>query len=201
MTDERIFLFDLDSTITRKEILPTIAEKLGRGEEMRKLTEDTMNGGLPFKQSFLRRVDMLKDIPVSEVSQEISNISLNDKIVEFIKKYHERCYVVTGNLDIWINPLMAKMNIFDHTYCSHAVEKDNIFQYVSLVVDKKSVIDQIVQPFVAIGDGNNDAEMIDAAEVGIGYGGVRSIAPSVLECASDAFYYENKLVEFLERLV
>ena len=91
MTDERIFLFDLDSTITRKEILPTIAEKLGRGEEMRKLTEDTMNGGLPFKQSFLRRVDMLKDIPVSEVSQEISNISLNDKIVEFIKKYHERC--------------------------------------------------------------------------------------------------------------
>ena len=92
---------------------------------------------------------------------------------------------------------MSKMNIFDHKYCSHAVEKDNIFQYVSLVVDKKSVIDQIVQPFVAIGDGNNDAEMIDAAEVGIGYGGVRSIAPSVLECASHAFYYENKLVEFL----
>ena len=31
---EYIFLFDLDSTITCKEILPTIAEKVNRQKEM-----------------------------------------------------------------------------------------------------------------------------------------------------------------------
>ena len=51
MTDY-IFLFDLDSTITKKEILPEIARKIGKEDEMRRLTEETMNGVLPFKQSF-----------------------------------------------------------------------------------------------------------------------------------------------------
>ena len=30
-----IFLFDLDSTISKQEILPTISEKVGRQKEMR----------------------------------------------------------------------------------------------------------------------------------------------------------------------
>ena len=75
------------------------------------------------------------------------------------------------------------------------------FQDVSSIVDKNAVIGQMVLPFVAVGDGNNDAEMIEAAEIGIGYGGVREIAPSVLACASHAVYQEQKLVEFLERLI
>lgn len=42
-----IFLFDLDSTITRQEILPTISEGIGKQKEMRKLTEATMRGEIP----------------------------------------------------------------------------------------------------------------------------------------------------------
>ena len=63
------------------------------------------------------------------------------------------------------------------------------------------MISQMVLPFVAVGDGNNDAEMIEAAEIGIGYGGVHDIAPAVLASASHVIYQEDKLVEFLERLV
>lgn len=54
MAEEPIFLFDLDSTITRQEILPTIAASVGRGEEMRDLTEKCMSGGLPFAKAFCR---------------------------------------------------------------------------------------------------------------------------------------------------
>ena len=57
-----IFLFDLDSTITKKEILPTISEKINKTNEMRELTEATMQGVIPFKTSFLKRVDILKNI-------------------------------------------------------------------------------------------------------------------------------------------
>ncbi|HBI60603.1 MAG TPA: phosphoserine phosphatase, partial [Lachnospiraceae bacterium] len=81
-----IFLFDLDSTITRQEILPTIAKKVGIYERMCSLTESTMRGEVPFKQSFLQRVDLLKDIPVSEISEKISQIILNEKLVSFIKE-------------------------------------------------------------------------------------------------------------------
>ena len=78
--------------------------------------------------------------------------------------------------------------------------KDGYIDKVFSVIDKSALTSQILLPFVAVGDGNNDAEMIDAAEVGIGYGGVRDIAPSVLSCASHAIYDEARLVAFLEIL-
>ncbi len=196
-----IFLFDLDSTITRQEILPTIAKKVGIYERMCSLTESTMRGEVPFKQSFLQRVELLKDIPVSEISEKISQIMLNEKLVSFIQENKNRCYIVTGNLDVWIEKLVSNMGMERNTFCSKAVEKDGFIQDVFSIVDKNAVISQMVLPFVAVGDGNNDAEMIEAAEVGIGYGGVRDIAPAVLACADHAIYDEDILVSFLERLL
>ena len=195
-----VFLFDLDSTLTKQEILPTISKELGIFEKMIQLTESTMNGEIPFKQSFLQRVELLKNIPVSEVNRMIGEIQLNELLVEFVKKNQERCYVVTGNLDVWIADLMKKIGMEKNLFCSKALVKDDYIQDIFSIVDKNAVISQMVLPFVAVGDGNNDAEMIEEAEIGIGYGGVREIAPSVLACASHAIYDEKKLVEFLERL-
>ena len=195
-----VFLFDLDSTLTKQEILPTISKELGIFGKMSQLTESTMKGEIPFKQSFLQRVELLKNIPVSEVNRMIGEIQLNELLVEFIKKNQERCYVVTGNLDVWIEDLMKKIGMEKNLFSSKALVKDDYIQDIFSIVDKNAVISQMVLPFVAVGDGNNDAEMIEEAEIGIGYGGVREIAPSVLACASHAIYDEKKLVEFLERL-
>lgn len=196
-----IFLFDLDSTVTKQEILPTISKRLGIYERMSELTESTMRGEIPFKQSFLQRVELLKDVPVSEVNEMVSRIQLNNHLVDFIQKNHDRCHIVTGNLDVWIDGVIRKLGMERNTFCSKAIVQNDYIEDVFNIVDKNAVIGQMVLPFVAIGDGNNDAEMIEAAEVGIGYGGVREIAPAVLACASHAIYDEEKLVEFLERLL
>lgn len=196
-----IFLFDLDSTITKQEILPTVAKREGLYDQMNTLTESSMRGEIPFKQSFLQRVELLKQIPVSEVQDIISKIELNNKLVEFIQVNKSRSYIVTGNLDIWIERLMEKLGMQKNVFCSKAIQYGDYVQDVFNIVDKNAVIKQMVLPFVAVGDGNNDAEMIDAAEVGIGYGGVRPIAPSVLECATHVVYQEDKLVDLLNKLV
>lgn len=196
-----IFLFDLDSTITRQEILPTIAKKVGIFEQMSALTESSMRGEIPFKQGFLQRVELLKQIPISEVQDIISNIELNDRLVEFIHRNKGRSYIVTGNLDVWIEGLMSKLEMEKNVFCSKALQEGDYVQDVFSIVDKDAVIRQMVLPFVAVGDGNNDAEMIEAAEIGIGYGGVRPVAPSVLECATHVVYQEDKLVDFLNKLV
>lgn len=196
-----IFLFDLDSTVTKQEILPTISKRLGIYERMSELTESTMRGEIPFKQSFLQRVELLKDVPVSEVNEMVSRIQLNNHLVDFIQKNHDRCHIVTGNLDVWIDGVIRKLGMERNTFCSKAIVKNDYIEDVFNIVDKNAVIVKWFYHFVAIGDGNNDAEMIEAAEVGIGYGGVREIAPAVLACASHAIYDEEKLVEFLERLL
>ena len=71
-----IFLFDMDSTITRKEVLPEVSKRIGKLDEMRRLTEATMRGEIPFRTSFLNRVKILSDISVSEVNQVVSEIPL-----------------------------------------------------------------------------------------------------------------------------
>lgn len=195
-----IFLFDLDSTITRQEILPTIAREVGVYEQMSALTESSMRGEMPFKQSFLQRVELLKQVPVSQVQDIVANIVLNERLVEFIKTYKNRSYIVTGNLDVWIDRLIEKLGMGKNVFCSKALTEGDYVQDVFNIVDKDAVIRQMVLPFVAVGDGNNDAEMIEAAEIGIGYGGVRSVAPSVLECATHVAYQEDKLVDFLNKL-
>ena len=191
----------MDSTITRKEVLPEISSKIGRLAEMRHLTEATMRGELPFKTSFIQRVNILSDIPVSEVNELVSNIELNPAIELFISQNNDRCYVVTGNLDIWITGLMNKIGMKHHYYCSKAeVVNDRITKIIS-VVDKELTVKQFVQPLVVIGDGDNDSGMARFADIAIGFGGVRDIAPSLLRNIDYAFYDDRKCAEFLTSLL
>ncbi len=196
-----IFLFDMDSTITCKEVLPEISQKINKLDEMRKLTEATMRGEIPFRTSFLRRVKILSDISVKEVNDIVAEIPLNNAIADFIKRNHDRCYVVTGNLDIWISGLMKKLGMEDHVYCSKADVVDDRISKVVSVVDKELTVKQFVQPMVAIGDGDNDAGMCRMANVGIGFGGVREIAPALLRSCDYAFYDDKRCADFLWNLL
>lgn len=196
-----IFLFDLDSTISKKEILPTISEKINKVNEMRELTEATMQGIIPFKTSFLKRVNILKDINVSTVKEIVKNIPLNESIARFIRDNSDRCYVVTGNLNVWIEDLMQTLNMSNHVYCSKAQVKNNHVNKVISVADKELIAKQFVQPIVVIGDGDNDAGIARLADIAIGFGGVRNIAPSLLRNIDYAFYDDKLCAKFLEKLL
>lgn len=198
---EYIFLFDLDSTISKKEILPTISKTIGKYEEMRELTEATMRGEMPFKTSFLNRVKILSEVEVSIVNKMVEDIPLNEEIAKFIKENKERCYVLTGNLDIWISGLMRKLSVENHVYCSKADVADDKIKNVISVVDKELMAKQFVQPMVVIGDGDNDSGMARYADISIGFGGVRDIAPSLLQNIDYAFYDDKVCADFLRTLL
>ena len=198
---EYIFLFDLDSTISKVEILPTIAKNIGLENEMRDLTEATMRGEIPFKTSFLNRVNLLSSINVSTVNKIVSNIPLDKDIANFIRNNHERCYVVTGNINVWISGLMKKLKMENNHFCSKVKVKEDKISDIISVVDKELIVQQIIPKFIAIGDGSNDVGMAKYADIAIGYGGVREIAPSLLNNLDFAFYDGKKCVEFLEKLL
>jgi phosphoserine phosphatase len=113
----------------------------------------------------------------------------------------QRCLIVTGNLDVWISGLMERIGMSNNVYCSKGIVRNDRLVDVVSVIDKSASVAQLTKDYVAVGDGSNDAQMISTAKVGIGFGGVRPIAPSVLEVATHAIYEEKKLCQFLERLL
>ena len=113
----------------------------------------------------------------------------------------DRCYVVTGNLDIWISGLMHRIGMDNHYYCSKAETNNNHISKIISVVDKELMVKQFVQPLVVVGDGDNDSGMARFAEVSIGFGGVRDIAPSLMKCIDYAFFSDKKCADFLTSLL
>ena len=103
------YCFDLDGTVTTTEILPCIASELGISEEMGALTRSTMDGHIPFESSFKLRCLLLGQIALDRVQQVVAEVPLEREITQFITDQISNCYIVTGNLDIWITPLIEKL--------------------------------------------------------------------------------------------
>ena len=196
-----VFLFDLDSTVTKKEILPEISILIDKEKEIREVTESTMKGEIPFEESFQRRVKILSRISVKKVNELVSRIPLNEEIVKFIVENRDRSYIVTGNLDIWISGLMYKLGIMDHCFCSSAIDENDTVGRITSIRNKLATATSFDQPIVVIGDGDNDSEMASVADISIGFGGVRPIAPSLLNVIDYAFYDEKKCADFLRGLL
>ncbi len=192
------FLLDLDSTVTRTEILPEIARSIGLFDKIGEITERTMNGDLPFEESFRLRVELLREIPVEEAGRIAAEIPLNEPLYEFIRENRERCHIVTGNLDVWIEGLLRKIGMQHRCFCSRALVRDGKVERIASLLNKADAVRRIDLPVVAVGDGSNDAGMIESADVGIAFGAERRAADSVLEKADFAAYGEEELCMLLK---
>ena len=115
-----LFVFDLDSTITKCELLPVIAESVGLGDKMAALTEAAMQGDVPFEQDFRNRVRLLQEMPISRARSVASRASLHEEIAAFIRENPQRCIILTGNLDVWIMPIIEKLGMKGRCLCSKA---------------------------------------------------------------------------------
>jgi phosphoserine phosphatase len=189
------FLFDLDGTITRQEILPEIARAIGVEAEIAELTERTMAGEFPFESSLRRRVEILSAVPVSEVRAIVAGIEIDPHIEAFLQANRDRCTIVTGNLDVWIADLVTRLGVPCRSSTARVVD-DRLVGLTS-VLDKAHVAREFSGPICSIGDGYNDLGLMAASDLGVAYGGVHAPAPGLLEVASHAIFDSKRLCQLL----
>lgn len=133
------FLFDLDGTVTSKETLPIIAEHFGVQDQIAELTHHTVQGNVPFVESFIRRVNILGRFSVSEISDLLARVPLYPLVSKFIKENQSDCIIVTGNLDCWCEGLYKKIGC--QCYGSEAeVENDHIVKLENILRKEQSLI-------------------------------------------------------------
>ncbi len=180
------FCFDLDGTITRLEVLPVIAAELGLAEEIGLLTQMTIRGQIPFEMSFRLRCRLLASIPVATVAEIVDSIPLDLAIVDFIADHREHSYVVTGNLDVWVNRLIARLGCRAFTSTAE-VAPDGRLGSLTSVLSKQTPIRTLRTDYervVCVGEGFNDLPMFEASDIGIAYAGVHPPAREVIDAAS-----------------
>ena len=194
-----IFLFDFDGTISKKEMLPLIAMKTNLEAQISMLTEDTIQGKIPFEESFLKRVKLLEKIPLQIVQNIFIEAPVNLKLLSWIKAHRELCFVVTGQLDIWIKPWLQKHELIGFS-SEASVTAEGI--KVNKIIDKSAVASNFEdREIVFIGDGANDASLMEKANIGIGTEIVHKVPEMIWEVADLVVWEEEALCRILSRLL
>jgi phosphoserine phosphatase len=199
---DTLFCFDLDGTITSEELLPKIARLAGVYPQIKKLTELTISGEIPFEDSLRLRVEILKHTPLEAIHEVVKNVSFFSLIQNFMKHRRDDCFIITGNLDKWVTPIEARLGItvFASQATYSAVTGTNLIK----IIDKGSVVNNLRNStrkrIVAIGDGYADISMLSNSDIGVAFGGVHPPIISLVEHATHVIHREDTLCRFLKSL-
>ena len=192
-----LFAFDLDSTVTRCELLPLLAREVGLEKEMAARTQACMERGA----DFAARVELLRSIPLGRAREIVAAAPLHEDIAAFLRRNAPRCRILTGNLDAWIEELIASLGMAGRCLCSRAETDGDRLLGVSDALDKGRAAMELPRPLVAIGDGSNDIPLLRAADLAIAFAGSRAPSQEVLRAADVAIDDERALCELLEQLI
>lgn len=195
------FVFDLDGTLTKEETLPKIAAHFGVESDIAQLTQETVRGDVPFSESFRKRVDILKAFSVKAIDDLLATTPLQDSVVDFIAAHQRDCMIATGNLDVWINSLAGKVGCTVHS--STAEVSGDTVTGIAKVLRKDEIVRDLKAKgefVVVIGDGNNDSEAMNLADLSIAVGVVHEPAQSVLAVCDFLVYSEEALLRLLRQI-
>lgn len=195
------FLFDLDGTVTSEETLPIIANHFNCVEQISELTAKTVQGNVPFIESFIRRVNILGAYSVSETTRLLSEVPLYPAIAKFIEEHKEDCVIVTGNLTCWCEGLFKKIGC--QCYGSEALCENDKVVKLKTILRKEQIVDQykaLGETVVFIGDGNNDLEAMRHANVSIATGLTHNPAQSLMSICDYVIFNEQALVRQMRQL-
>lgn len=180
----RLICFDMDSTLIRTEVIDELADLAGVGAQVRAITESAMRGEIDFKESFTRRVALLKGLDESvmrEIAESLPITEGVERMMQVLKRSGYKTAILSGGFTYFGNYLKQKYG-FDYVYANELeVGADGKLtgRFVGDVVDgqrKKELLRLLaqvenidLQQTIAVGDGANDLPMLSEAGLGIAF--------------------------------
>lgn len=195
------YAFDLDGTVTKVETLPLLARELDLEDEMKILTDLTLAGKISFEKSFNLRYLVLRNIPLKRIVEIMANVELDADIVKFIRENRENCAIVTGNLDLWIRPIVEKLGC--ESYSSESAYDENGIPILKYILKKSEVIRRLKSEgnrVIAIGESFNDVPMFEEADVSVAYGGVHKPVSTAISISDYVVLEGGALCRLLKTL-
>ena len=189
---KRLVLLDMDSTLIEQEVIDLLAEYSGKSQIISDITAKAMSGELDFKQALSARVELLEGLDESVIDQVRKKVTLTKGAQQLITELHNlghKVGVVSGGFIDVIEPILKDLEIDFYKANKLDIRDGKLTgNVVGKVIDgseKLAVLREFaskeginIQQTVAIGDGANDLEMIQAAGLGIAFNAKPKVAQS-----------------------
>ncbi len=192
----RLVVMDVDSTLVRGEVIEMLAARAGCEREVARVTEAAMAGELDFEASLRARVALLAGLPVAEVDVVRRQVQLTPgarTLVRTLRRLGYAVGIVSGGFTAVTDDLVRDLGL-DHARANVLEVADGRLTggLVGPVVDRAAKAAALrefaaaegldLAQTVAVGDGANDLDMIEAAGLGVAF----NAKPVVREAADAA---------------
>jgi phosphoserine phosphatase len=179
----RLIVMDVDSTLIQGEVIEMLAAHAGFQPEVAAVTEAAMRGEIDFEESLRSRVALLAGLDASAIDQVYDAIQLAPgarTMVRTLRRLGYRFAIVSGGFSQITDRLAADLGIhFARANELEIVAGRLTGRIVGEVVDRAGKAAALRQfaaeagvpeaAVIAIGDGANDLDMLNAAGLGIAY--------------------------------
>ncbi len=194
---KRLIVFDVDSTLIQGEVIEMLAAHAGVEDEVRAVTEAAMRGELDFAESLRQRVATLAGLDESVIDEVAETIELTAgarTTIRTLRRLGFRCGVVSGGFRQVIEPLAHELELdFVQANTLEVVGGKLTGKVIGEIVDRPGKAVALrrfaaeagvpMEQTVAVGDGANDIDMLNAAGLGIAFNAkpaLREIADAAL---------------------
>jgi len=179
----RLIVMDVDSTLIQGEVIEMLAEHAGHGNEVAEVTEAAMRGELDFEESLRERVALLEGVPESAFDAVYDAIVLAPgarTLVRILRRLGYRFALVSGGFSQITDRLAEDLGIhFSRSNRLEVVDGRLTGRILGDVVDRAGKARALREfaaelglseaAVIAIGDGANDLDMLNAAGLGIAF--------------------------------
>jgi len=180
--------FDVDSTVCRNEAIDDLANFIGVGDQVEKITREAMGGNMTFREALKKRLSIIR--PTETIIDEFNKIQksqLTPHVKELVDALHSKnvpVYLVSGGFRKIVNPVAESLNIDVSKVFANTLLFDEQGEYEGFDEEeltsesggKGKVIEQLkaahgYKNVIMIGDGATDLETCPPADAFIGFGG------------------------------
>jgi phosphoserine phosphatase len=180
---KRLLIADMDSTIVTTETLDELAGQAGIKDRIAAITKRAMNGELDFEAALRERVGMLAGLPVEAMERTWAETELMPgarDLVATMRASGARCALVSGGFTFFTGRVAALVGFHEH-HSNTLLEADGrltghvadpiLGRNAKLATLKRLAAEDGIglDATLAVGDGANDLDMIQAAGLGVAF--------------------------------
>jgi len=181
--NRRLVAFDMDSTLIQTEVINQLAQAAGVGDRVSEITESAMRGEIDFKESFRRRMSLLKGLDATVIEEIAAHLPITDgahRLISTLKIMGYKTAIISGGFVPFGKRLQEELGI-DYVFANELEIEDGKLtgRAIEPIIDgegKANILKDLakkegirLEQTIAVGDGANDLPMINLAGLGIAF--------------------------------